>query len=163
MKKNIFIIIAVCLLVAIIAFAINSNKQNTAPQFNSTNIINKQIINEKNFLDKITILNFWYPSCPGCVQEMPQLIAFHQQYSKLPNFQTIAISLNLNTENEVIDYTQKYKLPFIVSYDTDGSVAKAYDVVLAPTTFLIDEQGNIVRRYLGEPDWQELKAYIEKQ
>ncbi len=163
MKKNILIIIVCILLIGVIIFALNSNKQNSAPAFNAVNITNKQSINEKNFLDKITILNFWYPSCPGCVQEMPQLIAFHQQYSKLPNFQTIAISLNLNTESEVIDYTQKYKLPFIVSYDKDGSATKAYDVVLAPTTFLIDEQGNIVRRYLGEPDWQELKTYIDKQ
>ena len=44
-----------------------------------------------------------------------------------------------------------------------GAVAKAWgDVKLTPTTYLVDKQGQIVKRYVGEPNFAELHALIEK-
>ena len=54
-------------------------------------------------------------------------------------------------------------LPFLVAYDHDGQAAKAWgDVRLTPTTFLLDKQGRIVKRYVGQPDFAALHAQIEK-
>jgi len=33
---------------------------------------------------------------------------------------------------------------------------------VTPTTFLLDERGRIVRQYLGEPDWAEFHALVER-
>ena len=44
-----------------------------------------------------------------------------------------------------------------------GAVAKAWgEVQLTPTSFLVNEKGEIVKRYVGEPDFNELHALIEK-
>jgi glutathione peroxidase-family protein len=42
-------------------------------------------------------------------------------------------------------------------------VAQAWgDVKLTPTTYLVNKQGEIVKRYVGEPDFAELHKLIEK-
>ncbi|MBQ9183726.1 MAG: TlpA family protein disulfide reductase, partial [Neisseriaceae bacterium] len=90
------------------------------------------------------------------------LIDLHNKYANNANFQTIAISLNLNSEAEVKAYIQQYKLPFAVAYDKDKKAQTAYNVTLAPMTFVIDKQGKIVKQYLGEPDWAELQGVLDK-
>jgi glutathione peroxidase-family protein len=44
-----------------------------------------------------------------------------------------------------------------------GNVAKDFgDILLTPTSFLIDRQGRILKRYLGEPDFAELHRLVEQ-
>ena len=33
---------------------------------------------------------------------------------------------------------------------------------ITPTTFIIDKKGRIVRRFIGEPPWQEFDRVVEK-
>lgn len=134
--------------------------EKSAPPFNSIDLQGNSI-NEQQLNGKITLINFWYPSCPGCVIEMPKLIELHQKMHGKP-YQTLAISLNYNTLAEVKTYSQTRKLPFIILYDTDNSISESYGVELTPSTLLIDQQGHIVRRYIGEPDWTDLQQRIDK-
>ena len=44
----------------------------------------------------------------------------------------------------------------------DSAVAQAWgDVKLTPTTYLVNRRGEIVKRYVGEPDFAELHRLIE--
>jgi glutathione peroxidase-family protein len=44
----------------------------------------------------------------------------------------------------------------------DGTVLRAFgDVPGTPTSFLVDKRGNIIRKYLGEPDFADLEQRIE--
>ncbi len=63
----------------------------------------------------------------------------------------------------VVNYAQTRKLPFEVAIDNTGAVAKAWgDVQLTPTSFIVNKRGEIVKRYVGEPDFAELHQLIEK-
>jgi peroxiredoxin len=47
--------------------------------------------------------------------------------------------------------------------DTGGDIAKSFgDVALTPTTFVIDKQGKIIKRYVGEPEFASLHKLLEK-
>ena len=51
-----------------------------------------------------------------------------------------------------------------VAIDAAGDIAKQFgDVTLTPTTFLIDKNGKIIKRYVGEPDFQQLHTLLEKR
>jgi hypothetical protein len=55
----------------------------------------------------------------------------------------------------VVNFAETRKLPFKVAIDNTGSVAQAWgDVKLTPTTYLVNKQGEIVKRYVGEPDFR---------
>lgn len=111
---------------------------------------------------KVTLVNFWATSCVSCVAEMPKLMATHDKY-KAQGFDTLAVAMSYDPPSYVVNFAETRKLPFSVAIDNTGAVAKAWgDVRLTPTTYIVDKQGAIVKRYVGEPDFAELHRLIEK-
>jgi peroxiredoxin len=115
-----------------------------------------------NLKGKVTLVNFWATSCTTCVAEMPKIMSTFEKY-KGKGFDTIAVAMSYDPPSYVVNFAQSRKLPFNVAIDNTGSVAKAWgDVQLTPTTYLVNKRGEIVKRYVGEPDFAELHVLIEK-
>lgn len=111
---------------------------------------------------KVTLVNFWATSCVTCVGEMPKVIATYDKY-KARGYDTLAVAMSYDPPSYVVNFAETRKLPFKVAIDNTGSVAQAWgDVKLTPTTYLVNKQGQIVKRYVGEPDFAELHKLIEK-
>ena len=111
---------------------------------------------------RVTLVNFWATSCVTCVAEMPKLIATHNKY-KAQGFDTIAVAMSYDPPSYVVNFAQTRQLPFSVAIDNTGSVAKAWgDVKLTPTTYLVNKRGEIVKRFVGEPDFAEMHRLIER-
>ena len=111
---------------------------------------------------KVTLVNFWATSCVTCVAEMPKVIATYNKY-KSQGYDTMAVAMSYDPPSYVVNYTETRKLPFKVAIDNTGAVAKAWgDVQLTPTTYLVNKRGQIVKQYVGEPDFVALHKLIEK-
>jgi peroxiredoxin len=111
---------------------------------------------------KVTLVNFWATSCVTCVGEMPKVIATYDKY-KGQGYDTLAVAMSYDPPSYVVNFVETRKLPFKVAIDNTGSVAQAWgDVKLTPTTYLVNKRGEIVKRYVGEPDFAELHKLIEK-
>ena len=111
---------------------------------------------------KVTLVNFWATSCVTCVGEMPKVIATYDKY-RAQGYDTLAVAMQYDPPSYVVNFAQTRKLPFKVAIDNTGAVAKAWgDVALTPTTFIVNKRGEIVKRYVGEPDFAELHKLIEK-
>ncbi|WP_431274384.1 TlpA disulfide reductase family protein [Variovorax ureilyticus] len=111
---------------------------------------------------KVTLVNFWATSCVTCVAEMPQVIATYDKY-KDRGYDTLAVAMSYDPPAYVVNYAETRKLPFKVAIDNTGAVAQAWgDVKLTPTTYVVNKRGEIVKRYVGEPDFAELHKLIEK-
>jgi thiol-disulfide isomerase/thioredoxin len=113
------------------------------------------------FKGKVTLINFWATTCVTCVKEMPSLVATYEKY-KDKGFDTVAVAMSYDQPAWVLNYAQTRKLPFKVALDNTGDIAKSWgDVRLTPTTYLVDKQARIVKRYVGEPDFAALHSLIE--
>ena len=111
---------------------------------------------------KVTQVNFWATSCTTCVAEMPQIVATYDKY-KDKGYDTIAVAMQYDPPSYVVNFAQTRKLPFKVAIDNTGKVAEAWgDVKLTPTTYIVDKQGQIVKKYVGAPNFDELHKLIEK-
>ncbi len=112
---------------------------------------------------KVVLVNFWATSCPGCVEEMPELARVYRKFHGR-GLETVAVAMSYDTPQYVLNYTHKSGLPFIVAIDANGSVAKAFgDIQLTPTTFVIDKSGHVVQRTVGNMDFGKLQALIERE
>lgn len=111
---------------------------------------------------KVALVNFWATTCVTCVKEMPSLVATHQKF-KDKGYETIAVAMSYDQPSWVVNYAQTRQLPFKVALDNTGDIAKNWgDVQLTPTTYLVDKQGRIVKRFVGEPDFVALHKLIEE-
>lgn len=112
------------------------------------------------FKGKVTVLNFWATSCTTCVKEMPQIVATHQRFQS-QGLETLAVAMSYDPPAYVMQFAQTRQLPFRVAIDHDGSLAKAFgDVQLTPTTLVINREGKVVKRYVGEPDFDAMHKLL---
>lgn len=111
---------------------------------------------------KVVLLNFWATTCVSCVKEMPALASTYQKYQS-QGFETVAVAMSYDQPSWVLNFAQSRRLPFKVALDNTGELAKNWgEVRLTPTTYLLDKQGKIVKRFVGEPDFTALHDLIEK-
>lgn len=111
---------------------------------------------------QVRLINFWATSCVSCVKEMPELVRTHQKY-KDRGFETIAVAMSYDPPSYVVNFAQSRQLPFKVAIDNTGAIAQAWgEVKLTPTTFIVDKKGQIVKRFVGEPDFNTLHQLLEK-
>ncbi|MGQ9567934.1 MAG: TlpA family protein disulfide reductase [Anaerolineae bacterium] len=93
------------------------------------------------------VLNFWATWCPPCREEMPELAAAYEAYKDRGVF---FVGINfLEDADRVKVYVETMEVPFPVVLDLQGEVVYAYQVRALPSTFFIDRDGAIVRRYVG--------------
>ena len=132
-----------------------------APEVTFSTLSGKQL-KMSELRGKVVLVKFWATSCVTCVAQMPDNIDnFETYHSK--GFDVVAVAMQYDPANYVINFVETRKLPFTVALDTRGQVAKAFgDVKLTPTAFLIDKNGQILKRYLGEYNKAEFRRTLEK-
>ncbi|MEN3274440.1 MAG: hypothetical protein V7631_230, partial [Massilia sp.] len=119
-------------------------------------------ISTANLRGKVVMVNFWATSCVSCVREMPAMVDTYNKF-KGQGLEFVAVAMQYDPPNYVLNFTETRKLPFIVALDAGGDLAKSFgDVTLTPTTFVIAKDGTILRRYVGEPDFSEVHALLQK-
>jgi len=111
---------------------------------------------------KVTLVNFWATSCTTCIAEMPKIVATHEQYQGR-GYRTMAVAVDYDPPSYVVNFAQTRRLPFDVAIDNTGKLARDWgNVRLTPTSFLINKRGEIVKRFVGEPDFAALHRLIEQ-
>lgn len=111
---------------------------------------------------KVTLVNFWATTCTSCVQEMPELVSTYRKF-KDRGFETVAVAMSYDPPAYVVNFAETRQLPFKVAIDNTGAVAKAWgEVRLTPTTFIVNKQGQIVKRYVGPPDFEALHQLLDR-
>jgi peroxiredoxin len=93
---------------------------------------------------------------------MPELIATYNKY-KSRGYETVAVAMSYDPPSYVVNFAQTRQLPFKVAIDNTGVVARDWgEVKLTPTTFLVNKRGEIIKRFVGTPNFAELHQLIEK-
>lgn len=161
-KRTWLKVLAAVVIVAVAAvgyFSVSTQKQ--APEVTFTGL-NGEKISMQSLRGKVVMVNFWATSCTTCIKEMPEMVQTYNKY-KDKGLDFVAVAMSYDPPNYVLNYAQTRNLPFRVALDTQGEVAKSFeDVKLTPTTYVIDKQGRIIKRYVGEPDFAALHQLLEK-
>jgi peroxiredoxin len=142
------------------ALALSGCGQDRAPA-SSFVLLDGSTLNTSQLQGKVALVNFWATSCTTCVAEMPEIVATYDKY-KGQGYDTLAVAMRYDPPAYVVNFSETRKLPFKVAIDNTGAHAKAWgDVQLTPTTYLLNKRGEIVKRYVGAPDFAELHRLIE--
>jgi peroxiredoxin len=154
--------IAIAVIVAAIAgvgfFAFRG--QQRVPDATFT-LLSGQKITTADLKGKVYLINFWATDCSTCVQEMPKMVQTYNRF-KGKGLEFVAVAMKYDAPMYVVNYAQTRQLPFKVAMD-DGSAAQKFgNVQMTPTTFVVDRDGHILKRYVGEPQFSELDQLLQK-
>jgi peroxiredoxin len=155
-------LLAVLLILGAIALAAAFVLRATPAPVLTGQTISGQAVSSSALQGKPYLVNFWATSCVTCVKEMPDLMAVHQEFAA-KGYTTIAVAMSYDRPDYIATFVKDRQLPFLVIHDQDNAWAKAYgDVSVTPTTFLVDAKGNVIKRYVGEPNFSELRRILAK-
>ncbi len=128
------------------------------PQWNITDTrgINKNA-RSSDFHGKWVLIDFWGPSCPVCLAEMPNLIKFYEEHkAQHDQFEIIGVYIDYTGElksmadldrelDPIVKYVWEGKiLPFPVILDSTFKTWASFGLKGFPTIVLIDPEGNLV-------------------
>lgn len=114
---------------------------------------------------QVVFLNFWASFCEPCRREMPSMESLVRQYRAQG---MIMVAVSLDQQWADVDQFMNSFLPgqrsaMTVLLDDEEQVAREFGTELLPETYIIDRDGTIVARFVGEYDWTqpEIKQIIE--
>lgn len=111
---------------------------------------------------KVTVVNFWATSCSTCMKEMPNMVKMYNELNP-KGLEFVGIAMDYDNPTYIKNYVADKKLPFNVAWDKDGQLSEKFGKILGtPTTFVIDKKGNVIKQYVGEPNWDEIYSVINK-
>lgn len=161
-KRTWLKLLAVVVIVALAVVGYMSvSKKDAIPEVTFTNLQGKKITSQ-DLRGKVVMINFWATSCVTCVKEMPEMVETYNKY-KDSGLEFIAVAMAYDPPNYVLNFVETRKLPFTIALDTQGELAKSFgDIKLTPTTLVVDKDGHVIKRYVGEPDFAALHQLLEK-
>ena len=98
---------------------------------------------------KIIYLDFWASWCPPCLVSMPIMNDMRNRLQAQGiDFEVLAINVDSDPEDG-IDFLLDSPVDFVVLSDPEGASPAAYGVRGMPTSYLINQQGQIVLVHEG--------------
>jgi len=110
--------------------------------------LNDQEVRLSDFRGKVVILDFWATWCGPCVTEIPHFIELQKEY-KEQGFEMVGIAVDREGKEVVLPFVEKHGVDYAVLIGNQ-QVGELYGGVRSiPTTFVIDREGTISKRYVG--------------
>ena len=121
--------------------------ENKAPQY-SLNNKNGQTIHSKDSEGKIRLVVFWATWCKPCLEEIPVLNDLYQRYQGHP-VEIHAISVDRASDSaKVHKFIDKYGLNYPVLWGSP-QLQTEFRSNKVPTTYLLNQKGEYVRKWNG--------------
>ncbi len=122
-----------------------------APSFTLKDVGGRDV-SLSSYRGKVVLLNFWATWCPSCRDEM---VPFNNLYASLADkgFVVLAVSIDPSLR-PLKSFAAEKRLAFPVLWDKDKEVYfDLYAVLGLPTTLLIDRNGVVAEKIIGDRDW----------
>ena len=108
-----------------------------------------------DFRGQITYVDFWASWCGPCRLSLPALNQLKNQFKNRP-VQFLAVSIDV-VEEDAWDFLSRYSVDYPVVIDTDGDIARLFEVNGMPSGFLVDADGMVREVHVGYKRGDELK------
>jgi peroxiredoxin len=125
----------------------------TAPRFAAVNLKTGDTVSlDKSYRGQVVLVNLWATWCVPCRKEMPAMERLYRELGP-QGFRIAAVSVDEGDLDDVVAFADELGLTFDILHDRDGSVQKAFQTIMFPESFLIDQRGVVVKKVIGEHPW----------
>lgn len=130
-----------------------------APDFTLTDLAGNKLA-LSGYRGKVVLLDFWATWCVPCKEEIPHFVDMQNRLGAR-GFQVIGISMD-DEEKPVREFQQQFKMNYPVAIGSTELANQYGGVFGLPITFVIDPQGRIVSRHIGQTKAEVFEAEVQK-
>lgn len=130
-----------------------------APEFALASL-DGETVKLSDYQGRVVIVDFWATWCPPCREEIPHFVELQQRFGDR-GLTVIGVSVDQGGPQVVRSFAQEQEInyPLVMA---DARVAGDYGGIRGiPTTFIIDRQGRIVKKYVGYQDMSVFERDVE--
>jgi thiol-disulfide isomerase/thioredoxin len=120
--------------------------------------LNDQPVDMRQFLGKVVIVDFWDTWCGPCRREIPHFVDLYAQY-KPQGLEIVGVAFARQGKAAVKQFTSDFKINYTSALVSDEAVRLFGAPSGIPTTYIIDQNGNVVEKVIGYRD----KSYFEQR
>ncbi len=108
----------------------------------------------------LKLVSFYSPDCSISLKDIAHLSELHQQFGA-SEVDVIAVAMPYDSKDRISEFENEHSPEYHLAHDADGSIASAFpNVRFTPTTFLIDNAGQIVWRHTGAMPMDEVRTGV---
>ena len=111
---------------------------------------------------KWVLVNFWATWCPPCLEEIHDLIALHDKYSKT-KLVVIGIAMDYRDPKQVTEFADSMFISYPIVLGTPKIAAQVGKIEGLPTTYLFNPEGKIVAYQVGALTKTSVEKYINSK
>jgi len=109
---------------------------------------------------KAVVINFWFPSCPPCRAELPDIQASHETH-KGDDVQFLGVQLiGLDSAEEGDEFLRELGITYPNGSDATSSIIRDFKVTGFPTTVFLDRSHEVSRKWTGILDETRIEEEI---
>lgn len=136
-----------------------------APDF-ELETLEGETVQLSDFRGDFVILNMWASWCGPCRKKLPDYVTFHETFVQEKQDNVTILGMNMTATEHSIEgvsaIADDFALPFRVVLDPDGEIREDYEVLVTPTTFMIDPDGRVAVRRQGYFEYGDLENYYRQ-
>lgn len=110
---------------------------------------------------KWVLVNYWATWCPPCLEEIPDLIALHED--KKNNLVVIGVAIDFRSGKQVTDFADSMFMSYPIVLGNPQVVSQIGPVQGLPTTYLYNPDGKMVAQQVGAVTRATVETYIARK
>ncbi|MCL2458179.1 MAG: TlpA family protein disulfide reductase [Desulfobulbus sp.] len=138
------LVIGLCLL----ACAMQARGGVNMPAFSLPAAIDGSMVASESYQGKVMLITFFATWCPPCLQEIPTLNALQAKFQQ-QGFSVVALAIDEGGSDVVAQLVRQAHINYPVLMANRSTTHDFGDVAALPTSFLVNKNGQVVKKYPG--------------
>jgi len=123
-----------------------------APEFHAVNLATGDSVKLSDYRGEVVLINIWATWCAPCRDEMPSIQRLYEEY-RGQGLRVLAVSIDEAGPDVVRAFQREFGLTFDILHDRSRAIERIYQTTGVPESFVLNHDGRIVKKLIGEHDW----------
>ena len=148
MRKNILKILGPLIALLLLLGSSAAVATVSMPEFSLPSAVDGKTVNSAAFKGKVLLVTFFATWCPPCRQEIPTLKKLQEELGP-QGFSVLGLSVDEGGAKIVAKLVKQEKINYPVLMANRSTADNFGGIAGIPTSFLINRQGHVVKKYPG--------------